>query len=175
MASPCRESWRCPPNAPITGTGGGGPGAALVPTQADSHISPAIVTASSRTRTCVDTFPLITSFHLMLAALVSRQKFLPRRRRSFYRLYALQPDTCQSLTHNLGIEILHFFPPIQFLNPRVINHHSKKAASRQQWIDFSEASGRNALPHKPRQHLKIIGNIVAKKPLGQLVLLQRAV
>src|SRR5258708_18302129 len=99
----------------------------------------------------------------MPAALAARQNILPPGRRFLFDLHTLQPDARQSPAYNPRIEILHFFPPIKFLDPRVIYHHPEKAAGRQQWIDLSEASSSNSLPDKPRQHLEIIGNIVAKE------------
>src|SRR5712671_1134476 len=59
MACTRRGTSFCSTNAAITGTGGGGPGAAFVPTQADSDITSATPAASSSTRTYVDTFLLI--------------------------------------------------------------------------------------------------------------------
>jgi len=111
----------------------------------------------------------------MLAALVSRQKVFAAPAPFFYRLYALHQILAKVLLTTWGSEIAALLSPIQFLNPRVINHHSKKAASRQQWIDFSEASGRNALPPQTALAPENNWRYSCEKPLGQLVLLQRAI
>src|SRR5882672_861011 len=67
------------------------------------------------------------------------------------------------------------FPAIQFLNPGMVNDHSEKTPRCKQRIYLAEAVFGNAAVNELRQYLVALGHILAKEPVREPMVLQRAV